>query len=87
MEGFIHIASHVVEHSVSDTLYLIPFLFVTYVAMEWLEHRTAGKTQEAIQRAGAAGPVMYRSIRTAERTEEKWPHGIQEVCADRFWKK
>lgn len=53
-----HIAQHVAEHSVADTLYLIPFLFVTYVAMEWLEHRTAGKTQEAIQRAGAAGPIV-----------------------------
>lgn len=57
MEEFAHIAGHVLEHSVSDTLYLIPFLFVTYLAMEWLEHRTAGKTQEAIQRAGAAGPI------------------------------
>ena len=57
MEDFTHIAGHVLEHSISDTLYLIPFLFVTYLAMEWLEHRTAGKTQEAIQRAGAAGPI------------------------------
>lgn len=58
MEDFTHIAGHVLEHSISDTLYLIPFLFVTYLAMEWLEHRTAGKTQEAIQRAGAAGPIV-----------------------------
>ena len=58
MEQIIHIAQHVLEHSVADTLYLIPFLFVTYVAMEWLEHRTAGKTQEAIQHAGAAGPIV-----------------------------
>lgn len=53
-----HILQHTLEHSVSDTLYLIPFLFLTYVAMEWLEHRTAGKTQEAIQHAGAAGPIV-----------------------------
>lgn len=52
-----HILAHVAEHSIADTLYLIPFLFVTYLAMEWLEHKTAGRTQEAIQRAGAAGPV------------------------------
>lgn len=57
MEDLTHIITHTLEHSVQDTLYLIPFLFVTYVAMEWLEHRTAGKTQEAIQRAGAAGPI------------------------------
>ena len=49
--------AHVLEHSVSDILYLIPFLFVTYLAMEWLEHKTEGRTQEAIRRAGAAGPI------------------------------
>ena len=48
MEEVTHIVQHVLEHSVADTLYLIPFLFITYVAMEWLEHRTAGKTQEAM---------------------------------------
>lgn len=58
MEEFAHILQHTFEHSVSDTLYLIPFLFLTYMAMEWLEHRTAGKTQEAIQHAGAAGPIV-----------------------------
>ena len=46
------------EHSVADTLYLIPFLFATYLAMEWLEHKTGGKTQEAIRHAGAAGPIV-----------------------------
>lgn len=58
MDEFLHIIGHAFEHAVADTLYLIPFLFVTYVAMEWLEHRTAGKTQEAIKRAGAAGPFV-----------------------------
>lgn len=58
MEEVIHIAGHVLEHSVADTLYLIPFLFVTYVAMEWLEHKTGGKAQAAVQRAGAAGPIV-----------------------------
>lgn len=58
MEELIHIAGHVLEHSILDTLYLIPFLFVTYLAMEWLEHRTAGKAQEAVSHAGAAGPVV-----------------------------
>lgn len=51
-------ALHVLEHSVIDTLYLIPFLFVTYLVMEWLEHKTGGKTEAAIQRAGAAGPIV-----------------------------
>ncbi len=44
--------------AVKDTLYLLPFLFATYLVMEWLEHKTAAKTQESIRRAGAAGPVV-----------------------------
>lgn len=54
----LHIIEHVLEHSIADTFYLIPFLFVTYVLMEWLEHRTGSKTQEIIKRAGAAGPLI-----------------------------
>ena len=41
-----------------DTLKLVPFLFLTYVLMEWLEHRTGSRTQAAIRRAGKAGPLF-----------------------------
>ena len=41
-----------------DTLKLIPFLFLTYILMEWIEHRTGSHTQAAILRAGKAGPVF-----------------------------
>ena len=58
MEEFAHIAGHVLEHSIADTLYVIPFLFITYLVMEWLEHKTSGKTEAAVQRAGAAGPAV-----------------------------
>lgn len=58
MDEFLHIFEHALGHSVGDTLYLIPFLFVTYLVMEWLEHKTGAKTQEAIRHAGAAGPVV-----------------------------
>ncbi|MEG0301781.1 putative manganese transporter [Gordonibacter sp.] len=57
MESFPDIMRHVLTHSVGDTLYLIPFLFATYLLMEWLEHKTGGKTEAAIRRAGAAGPI------------------------------
>lgn len=42
----------------TDTLKLVPFLFLTYVLMEWLEHRTGSRTQAAIRRAGKAGPLL-----------------------------
>ena len=51
-------AVEVLQDAVLDTLYLIPFLLVTYIAMEWLEHKTGGKTQAAIRRAGVAGPAI-----------------------------
>ena len=58
MEDITHLVGHVLEHSIEDTLYLIPFLFVTYLAMEWLEHKAGDKAEEAVRRAGAAGPVV-----------------------------
>ena len=44
--------------TLKDTLILIPFLFATYLLMEWLEHRYSEKTQEAISKAGFAGPFI-----------------------------
>lgn len=41
-----------------DTLEIVPFLFVTYLAMEALEHVAAQKTQEWVTRAGHAGPIL-----------------------------
>ncbi len=51
-------ALDVLLDAVKDTLYIIPFLFVTYLAMEWLEHKTSGRTEAVVQRAGAAGPLV-----------------------------
>ncbi len=58
MDEVFHIAAHVLEHALADTIYLIPFLYLTYLVMEWMEHKTGGKTQEAIKRAGSAGPIV-----------------------------
>ncbi|WP_281623967.1 putative manganese transporter [Senegalimassilia anaerobia] len=58
MEDITHLIGHVLEHSIEDTLYLIPFLFVTYLAMEWLEHKAGDRAEDAVRRAGAAGPVV-----------------------------
>ena len=58
VEDWLDIAWDVLQDAVVDTLYLIPFLFVTYLFMEWLEHKTGERTQAAIARAGKAGPVL-----------------------------
>ena len=40
-----------------DTVKLIPFLFLTYLVMEYIEHRTSDRTRAAIRRADRLGPL------------------------------
>lgn len=49
---------YVIKDTLIDTLKLIPFLFLTYLAMEYLEHRTGEKVQRMIRRAGRSGPAL-----------------------------
>ena len=44
--------------SLKDTLELVPFLFLTYLAMEALEHGMAGRTEDIIRRADKSGPIV-----------------------------
>ena len=48
---------HIIEDSVLDSARLIPFLFVTYLAMEYLEHRTGERLHKLVEGAGRVGPV------------------------------
>ena len=41
-----------------DGLRLLPFLFLTYLAMECLEHWTGGKMQAVVRKSGKAGPAI-----------------------------
>ena len=41
-----------------DVVKLIPFLFATYLAMEYLEHKTSVKVLVAVQKAGNVGPLI-----------------------------
>lgn len=49
---------HIIEHSVLDSLKLVPFLFLAYFVMEYLEHRAGDKTQKVIGKAGKWGPLL-----------------------------
>lgn len=48
----------VIYDSCIDSIRLLPFLFLTYLAMESLEHWTGGRMQELIRRSGKAGPAI-----------------------------
>ena len=48
----------VLADAVIDTVKLIPFLFLTYLLMEWLEEKTGEKAVSMIRRNGRWGPVI-----------------------------
>lgn len=48
----------VILDSFIDSIKLVPFLFVTYLLMEYLEHKAGDKMREAIHGAGKEGPVI-----------------------------
>lgn len=49
---------HALLHAFEDTLRLLPFLFLTYLLMEYLEHKTKEASQKMIQKAGRMGPLI-----------------------------
>ena len=53
-----HQVVHILEHSLFDTLKLVPFLFLTYLLMEYIEHRTTDKIKKVIHKSGNAGPFI-----------------------------
>lgn len=49
---------HVLEHTLIDTIKLLPFLFIAYLVIEFIEQKAGEKTTHAIQKAGKFGPVL-----------------------------
>lgn len=47
-----------ITDSLIDSVKLLPFLFLTYLVMEYLEHKAGEKMQQAIQKAGRGGPLL-----------------------------
>ena len=48
----------IIEHTIEDSIKLIPFLFLTYLLMEYIEHKTKEKTKETIKKSGKFGPFF-----------------------------
>ncbi|MBQ9070015.1 MAG: arsenic efflux protein [Clostridia bacterium] len=49
-------------HGIIDTLPLLPFLFLTYLLMEFIEHRSDGKTVRFLKRSGPYGPLLGGAV-------------------------
>lgn len=54
----LHILEHALEHTVGDVIGLLPFLFLTYLLMELMEHYAGSKFSKAIQNSGKFGPLI-----------------------------
>lgn len=48
----------VFEDAIIDSVKLLPFLFITYLIMEYIEHKTKDKTKETIKKSGKIGPLV-----------------------------
>ena len=48
----------ILEHTLKDSIKLIPFLFITYLLMEFLEHKTSSKINKTIEKSGKYGPLV-----------------------------
>lgn len=53
-----HWFSEIVLDGLLDTLKIIPFLFLTYLLMEYIEHKSSDKAEEFMKRAGVFGPAV-----------------------------
>lgn len=48
----------IIEETLIDSIKLLPFLFITYLIMEYIEHKMGHKTKETIQKSGKFGPLI-----------------------------
>ena len=49
---------HIIEETLIDSIKLLPFLFITYLIMEYIEHKTEEKAKNIIKKSGKFGPLF-----------------------------
>lgn len=48
----------VIEETIVDSVKILPFLFITYLIMEYIEHKMKQKSKTAIKKSGKYGPLI-----------------------------
>lgn len=48
----------IVEETLLDSIKLVPFLFITYLIMEYIEHKISEKSKTTIKKSGRFGPLI-----------------------------
>ena len=54
----VEVIKHIIEHSILDCIKLLPFLFIAYLIMEYIEHKMGEKSKKAIKKSGRFGPIV-----------------------------
>lgn len=58
MHEFFHLLGHSILHTLIDTAKVVPFLFLTYLLMEFLEHKAGGAPERWLRGSGKVGPLV-----------------------------
>lgn len=53
-----HALLHSLLHTLQDTVKILPFLFLTYLLMEFLEHKAGDATERCMRASGKVGPLV-----------------------------
>ena len=48
----------VIKDAIVDSVKILPFLFITYLIMEYIEHKTSEKSKDMIKKSGKFGPLI-----------------------------
>ena len=49
---------HILEHTLLDSLKILPFLFIVFLLMEYFEHKLSDKTKKSVEKSGKFGPII-----------------------------
>jgi len=58
MTEILHSIWHALSHSLEELLFTVPFLFLAYLLMEFIEHKASSKMESSIAKIGKFGPFM-----------------------------
>ncbi len=48
----------IIIDTIIDALKLLPFLFITFVLLEYMEHKTSNHTKKIVEKSGKLGPII-----------------------------
>ncbi len=48
----------IIEETLLDAIKILPFLFITYLIMEYIEHKMGEKSKDTVKKSGKLGPII-----------------------------